>query len=57
MIRLNEIIVYNSIGQIVLKTNSAEKNSLSLLNLQKGIYFIEFLKEKKRIVIKKVIKE
>jgi hypothetical protein len=27
------------------------------LNLEKGVYFIEFLKEKKSVLIKKVIKE
>ena len=54
---LDEIIVYNSIGQIVSTVSAPENNSFSLLNLKKGIYFIVFLKDKKRVVTKKVIKE
>ncbi len=54
---LDEIIIYNSKGQVVSSVNNPQNNSLSLLNLEKGIYFIEFIKEKKSILIKKVIKE
>ena len=54
---LDEIIIYNSKGQVVSSVNNPQNNSLSLLNLEKGIYFIEFIKEKKSILTKKVIKE
>ena len=54
---LDEIIIYNSKGQVVSSVNNPQNNSLSLLNLEKGIYFIEFIKEKKSVLIKKVIKE
>ena len=53
----DEIIVYNSTGQVVLNVNKPENNSFSLLNLEKGIYFIVFLKEKQSILTKKIIKE
>ena len=53
----DEIIVYNSTGQVVLNVNKLENNSFSLLNLEKGIYFIVFLKEKQSILTKKIIKE
>jgi hypothetical protein len=56
-ITVDEIIVYNSKGQVVLNVNKPENNSFSLLNLEKGIYIIEFLKEKKRVLTKKIIKE
>ena len=53
----DEIIVYNSKGQVVLNVNKPENNSFSLLNLEKGIYFVVFLKEKQRVLTKKIIKE
>ena len=53
----DEIITYNSKGQVVSNINKPENNSLSLLNLEKGLYFIVFLKEKKSVLTKKVIKE
>jgi hypothetical protein len=53
----DEIIIYNSKGQVVSKVNKPKNNSFSLINLEKGIYFIVFLKEKKRVLTKKVIKE
>ena len=54
---LDEIIIYNSKGQVVSIVNNPQNNSLSLLNFEKGVYFIEFLKEKKSVLTKKVIKE
>jgi hypothetical protein len=54
---IDEIIVYNSKGQVVLNINKPENNSFSLLNLEKGIYFIVFLKEKHSVLTKKIIKE
>jgi hypothetical protein len=54
---IDEIIVYNSKGQVVLNFNKPENNSFSLLNLEKGIYFIVFLKEKQIVLTKKIIKE
>jgi hypothetical protein len=53
----DEIIIYNSKGQVVSSAKRPENNSFSLINLEKGIYFIVFLKEKKRVLTKKVIKE
>jgi hypothetical protein len=53
----DEIIIYNSKGQVVLNVKNPENNSLSLLNLEKGIYSILFIKDKKRVLFKKVIKE
>jgi hypothetical protein len=53
----DEIIVYNSTGQVVLNVNKPENNSISLINLEKGIYFIVFLKEKQSVFTKKIIKE
>jgi uncharacterized membrane protein len=53
----DEIIVYNSIGQLVSNGRKPENNSFSLLNLEKGIYLIVFLKEKKRVLYRRVIKE
>ena len=54
---LDEIIIYNSKGQVVSSVINPQNNSLSLLNLEKGIYFIIFFKDKKRVLTKKVIKE
>jgi hypothetical protein len=54
---IDEIIVYNSKGQVVSNVNKPENNSFSLINLEKGIYFIVFLKEKQRVLTKKIIKE
>ena len=54
---IDEIIVYNSKGQVVLNINKPENNSFSLINLEKGIYFIVFLNEKQRVITKKIIKE
>jgi len=56
-ITVDEIIVYNSTGQVVLNVNKPENNSFSLLNLEKGIYFVVFLKEKHSVLTKKIIKE
>jgi hypothetical protein len=53
----DEIIIYNTKGQVVSNINKPENNSLSLMNLEKGMYYIVFLKEKKRVLTKKVIKE
>ena len=53
----DEIIVYNSKGQVVLNVNKPENNSFSLINLEKGIYFIVFLKQKQSVLTKKIIKE
>jgi hypothetical protein len=53
----DEIIIYNSKGQVVSNVNNPENNSFSLINLEKGIYFIVFRKEKKRVLTKIVIKE
>ena len=53
----DEIIIYNTKGKVVSNINKPENNSLSLMNLEKGMYYIVFLKEKKRVLTKKVIKE
>lgn len=53
----DEIIIYNSKGQVVSNVNKPENNSLSIINLEKGIYFIVFLKDKKRVLTYKVIKD
>jgi hypothetical protein len=53
----DEIIIYNSKGKVVLNVNKPEINSISLINLERGIYFIVFLKDKKRVLTKKAIKE
>jgi hypothetical protein len=53
----DEIVIYNSKGQIVSKVNHVQNRSLSLINLEKGIYFVVFFKEKQRVLTKKVIKE
>lgn len=53
----DEIVIYNSKGQVVSNVNKPENNSFSLINLEKGMYFIVFLKENKRVLTKKVIKE
>jgi hypothetical protein len=53
----DEIIIYNSKGQVVTYINKPENNSLSLMNLEKGMYYIVFLRDKKRVLTKKVIKE
>jgi hypothetical protein len=53
----DEIVIYNSKGQVVSNVNKPENNSFSIINLEKGMYFIVFLKENKRVLIKKVIKE
>jgi len=53
----DEIIIYNSKGQVISSIKKPENNSFSLINLEKGIYFVVFLKEKKRVLTKKVIKE
>jgi hypothetical protein len=53
----DEVIIYNSKGQVVSSVKRPENNSFSLINLEKGIYFIVFLKEKKRVLTKIVIKE
>jgi hypothetical protein len=54
---IDEIIVYNSNGQIVSNVIKPDNNSFSLINLEKGIYYIEFFKEQKRVFTKKIIKE
>ncbi len=56
-ILVDEIKIYNSVGQIVLHRNNPENNSLSVLNLQNGVYWIEFLKENSIIFLKKIIKD
>jgi hypothetical protein len=56
-IKIDEIIVYNSKGQVVLNVNKPENNSFSLINLEKGIYFIVFFKDKHSVLTKKIIKE
>jgi hypothetical protein len=52
----DEIIIYNSKGQVVSNVSKPENNSFSLINFEKGIYFIVFLKEGKRVLIYKLIK-
>jgi hypothetical protein len=56
-IALDEINVYNAKGQIVSIVSKPKTNSFNLLNFEKGIYYIVFLKEKKIVVTKKVLKE
>ena len=56
-IALDEINVYNAKGQIVSIVSKPKTNSFSLLNFEKGIYYIVFLKEKKIVLTKKVLKE
>ena len=53
----DEIVIYNSKGQVVSNINKPENNSLSLMNLEKGMFYIVFLQENKRVLTKKVIKE
>jgi hypothetical protein len=53
----DEIIIYNSKGQVVSNVKKPQNNSFSLINLEKGIYFIVFLKDKKRVLTKEIIKE
>ena len=54
---LDEINVYNAKGQIVSIVSKPKTNSFSLLSFEKGIYYIVFLKEKKIVLTKKVLKE
>ena len=53
----DEIAVYNSLGILVSNVQQPEINSFNLIHLEKGIYFVVFRKEKKRVLTKKVIKE
>lgn len=53
----DEIAVYNSLGILVSTVQQPEINSFNLIHLEKGIYFVVFRKEKKRVLTKKVIKE
>ena len=56
-ITLDEINVYNAKGQIVSIVSKPKTNFFNLLNFEKGIYYIVFLKEKKIVLTKKVLKE
>ncbi len=56
-INADEIIVYNTYGQKVLRIANITNNSLNLIDLNNGLYFVELLKGKKRISVTKVIKE
>jgi hypothetical protein len=53
----DEIKVYNLQGQLLSNITKSTTNSISLLNFEKGLYFIEFLKENKIIFTKKVYRE
>ena len=55
--QVDEINVYNAKGQIVSIVSKPKTNSFNLLNFEKGIYYIVFLKEKKIVLTKKVLKE
>lgn len=54
---VDEVIVTNLSGQTVLNLHNPENNSLNLSNLPKGVYWLEFLVEKKRISVEKIVKE
>jgi hypothetical protein len=53
----DEINIYNIHGQLLTNITKPTTNSISLLNFEKGLYFIEFLKENKIIFTKKVYRE
>ena len=53
----DEINIYNINGQLLSSVRKPITNSISLLNFEKGLYYIEFLKEKKIIFAKKVCRE
>lgn len=56
-INADEVIVYNTFGQKVFRIANLTNNSLNLIELNNGIYFVELLKDKKRISTTKVLKE
>ena len=53
----DEIIFYNVLGQKVLIEHHPINNSANLMTLKRGLYFLEFIKNKNRIAIKKMIKQ
>jgi hypothetical protein len=53
----DEINVYNIHGQLLSNISKPITNSISLINFEKGLYYIEFLKEKKIIFTNKVCRE
>lgn len=53
----DEINIYNMHGQLLSNVTKPINNSISLLNFEKGLYYIEFLKEKKIIFASKILKE
>ncbi len=57
VIDADEVIVYNTLGSMVVKSNDMKYHSINLGGLNEGMYYLEFLKEKKRIATSKVIKE
>lgn len=56
-INADEVIVYNTYGQKVFRIANLTNNSLNLIELNNGLYFVELLKNKKRISTTKVLKE
>ena len=56
-IKADQVIVYNTLGSIVLKINHPLGNSLNLINLPNGTYLTDFLKDNVRIATAKVVKE
>jgi hypothetical protein len=53
----DEINIYNIHGQLLTNITKPITNSISLINFEKGLYYIEFLKENKIIFTKKVYRE
>jgi len=51
------LIFYNVLGQKVLIEYHPINNSANLMTLKRGLYFLEFIKNKNRISIKKMIKQ
>ena len=53
----DEVIIYNTYGQIVFRRTSLKTNTIDLIDLNRGLYFVELLKGKKRVSLTKLIKD
>ena len=53
----DEIIFYNILGQKIFIEYHPINNSANLMTLKRGLYFLEFIKNKNRFSIKKMIKQ
>jgi len=54
---LDNLEVYNAVGQLVMNSNLNNENKINISNLESGVYFFSFIDKNGNKVVKKVVKK